>query len=405
MTTVATIFLKLHIRRLQERHRQCTPQNCLRTPITGPCTAAEATSPGWKSPVDDLPTLIVTPLAALDVWMEQLNLWRNTPMDIRKLHGASKESLAKLTGKTVIVTTYHTIIARFSSPKDYRFSKVICDEIHDWRNTNSVTAKQLLDLRRGDTVFCLLTGTPMPKGPPSLNLIMRALAGHDENQRYQEIVQTFKTVNSSLQKASRVSALDADRGEELERAGYEGFNLVKDGLRSILQYYLIRRTSTSQFQGKPVIVLPKQHAVEHHLSFANDAARRLYVDFVSSVAGHLSQGLNRPAVIRSMDLSRMCANFPALALAEHSAWRAQGDRKYQELADHYSPHLDQLHQTSAKSRFLVNYCAQLRNLLPHDAVNGPRMREKVAIFFNQPVEVVIMTEVPSARRCMLYSPC
>jgi hypothetical protein len=333
---------------------------------------------------------------ALPVWTDQLPAWKGLQLDIRVSHGKSNPSMANLSGKSVVLSTYSTMRKRLVSHQ-HNYSMVICDEVHDWRNCTTATAKQVLEMRNSKTVFWLLTGTPMPKGPPSLAFISEALFSGSEQKCYSEMVEVYKTANAILQKAAKLTTTDPSRKDKLESEGYAGVKYVKECLLKLLRPYLIRRTAESSFRDEPILRIPKQHTQVISLGFANQRARTLYQNVVAGVTGELFKSLNIHAVIRRMDVSRMCASFPDLGRAEHSEWLAQGLHSYEELATHYRPHVRELHETSSKAQYILKKCYKLRKAPTSPENRHHLLKEKVVIFFNLPIEVVVMTEVGQRR--------
>jgi hypothetical protein len=222
-------------------------------------------------PVDNLPTLILAPVHALPVWTDQLPAWKGLQLNIRLLHGKSNPSLANLSGKSVVLTTYSTMRKRLT-PQQQNYSMVICDKIHDWRNCTTAMAKQVLEMRSSKKVFWLLTGTPMPKGPPSPAFISEALFNGSEQKYYSEMVEVYKTANAILQKAAKLTTTDSSRKDKLESEGYAGVKYVKEYLLKLLRPYLICRTAESRFWDEPILRIPKQHTQVILLGFANQRA-------------------------------------------------------------------------------------------------------------------------------------
>jgi hypothetical protein len=81
------------------------------------------------------------------------------------------------------------------------------------------------------------------------------------------------------------------------------------------------------------------------------------------------------------------------SVPDHRSWLAQGTHPYEDLANHYRPHVAELHSTSAKSCYIVDYCERFRPADWKSLTGKMRLTAKVAIFFNNPIEVIVLTEV------------
>lgn len=393
ITVIGALCLKSFVLRLQVVHRSCTARSCTSINGSKPCIKAASTSRAWKWPVDDLPALILAPVHAVHIWHAELLRWRNRNLDVRVLHGKSCDPLDGLSGRTVILTTYHSMRTRLPVELDVSFSVIVCDEVHDWRRTQTTTAKQILGMRAEPTVLWLLTGTPMPKGPPSLDLIARGLFDDEGGARYRAMLDVYRSVHALLNRAARSTGLDPQRRARLQGDSFAGLKQVKDDLVALLRPCLIRRSAESLFRGEPILQLPKQTSSTYTLGFANADARASYQDVVARVGRDLIRRPAKYAVIRKMDISRMCASFPALGRPEHHDWLAQGSHTYGELADHYRPHAQHLYESSSKAQYLVRRCHQMRRSSPTATCPYPPLRDRMVIFFNFPIEVVVMTEV------------
>lgn len=230
-------------------------------------------------PLDELEcktTLIVGPVSLLRQWAAEIEskIKPTYPLHVGIYHGLERKSMSSyesLREYDVLLTSYHTLsnewkrhfaeeLAELKASKDpnlpdsnsggrsydspfygnnSRFYRIVLDEAQAIKNRNAFASKAVIYLK-AKYRFCL-SGTPMQNNVEELYPIIRFLQIKPYNnlQKFRaDIIVPLKSKSGNYDKR--------DQNDSMRK------------LRAILSAILLRRTKTSEIDGKPILELPEK---------------------------------------------------------------------------------------------------------------------------------------------------
>ncbi|EGU11306.1 DNA repair protein rad5 [Rhodotorula toruloides ATCC 204091] len=228
-------------------------------------------------------TLVVCPVALMGQWKQEIESKTDGRLRVLIHHGPSRtDEGRKLQKYHVVITSYNTLSSEWVDPKprqkkggygfsdeedeldelgklsaklskkggkvkddkgplfddDYMFYRVILDEAHQIKNTNTKVNKACCDLK-AHYRWCL-TGTPLQNDVMDLYAIFKFLGGRIVRPLHD--VSEFKAKIAKPLKSKRTKTALAR-------------------LQIVLKAIMLRRTKTMTVDGKPLLTLPKREVV------------------------------------------------------------------------------------------------------------------------------------------------
>ncbi|BGP09358.1 hypothetical protein JCM10049v2_005224 [Rhodotorula toruloides] len=228
-------------------------------------------------------TLVVCPVALMGQWKQEIESKTDGRLRVLIHHGPSRtDEGRKLQKYHVVITSYNTLSSEWVDPKprqkkggygssededeldelgklsaklskkggkvkddkgplfdeDYMFYRVILDEAHQIKNTNTKVNKACCDLK-AHYRWCL-TGTPLQNDVMDLYAIFKFLGGRIVRPLHD--VSEFKAKIASPLKSKRTKTALAR-------------------LQIVLKAIMLRRTKTMTVDGKPLLTLPKREVI------------------------------------------------------------------------------------------------------------------------------------------------
>ena len=307
--------------------------------------APEALS--WK--FSDDPTLVIVPASALQTWKtEVFNAARNLLVSIAfqghltpdwaclrvDRDGNPMDPVERFA--TVIITSgeslEHQVMRHCWLEKEERlrvpFGRVIVDEAHQVRNLNTRFAKQMQRLTGGrNCQVWFVTGTPLPKGPESLQLATRCWWDPDcWTKQYQTRIREYRRALHALD-AGRSQMAQVQGGNDevarakvtkkLERAS-EDLQKVAEWLADRLMPTTLLRRAQTMFLGHRILRVPPMEQETVRLSFVSSYWRTQYRENYRQIQEKMAEQAGRdngPVSARcSMVLrtSRIVASLPGI---------------------------------------------------------------------------------------------
>jgi SNF2 family DNA or RNA helicase len=223
-------------------------------------------------------TLIVGPVALVRQWERevQTKIKPSHSLSTFLYHGGKKKKWSELRTFDIVLTTYGTLGAEYKRwetwkgqcdlnrdldpnainsklpllGKESNWHRVILDESQCIKNKLTKAASAVFHLK-ASTRFCL-TGTPMMNGVHELYSLIKFLRIRPYND-YKRFNEDFGCLSKSV-----------------GRYGYNNKEYAMKRLQAVLKAILLRRTKSSQIDGKPILVLPPKTEEIVHAIFNED---------------------------------------------------------------------------------------------------------------------------------------
>jgi superfamily II DNA or RNA helicase len=110
-------------------------------------------------------TLVLAPVSLLGQWLDEINHFAPN-LRVAMLTTQSKGSGC---GADVVLATHQALVSSVSlSIRQYRYHRIIVDEVHALPKSNSYTVSQINELTARTPNVWLVTGTPLMRGPDDL---------------------------------------------------------------------------------------------------------------------------------------------------------------------------------------------------------------------------------------------
>ncbi|OQO01841.1 hypothetical protein B0A48_12314 [Cryoendolithus antarcticus] len=248
--------------------------------------------------------LIVAPVALLRQWKQEIATRIKTgrhALTVFTHHGQGKaKSFDALRKYDVVLTTFGSLASELKKREafalrkkndptarpypreqcaligeDYHWYRVILDEAQNIKNKSTQSAKAACSLQA--TYRWCMTGTPMMNNVEELYSLIRFLRIRPYN-----VWETFRKDFTQPLKSSD----DGFRGQAMKK------------LQTLCVKLMIRRTKKSEFQGKPIIVLPERTTEVDNPVF-NDDEKSLYTALETKTAVQFNRYLKAGTVGRS----------------------------------------------------------------------------------------------------------
>ena len=382
----------------------------------------------WKFSND--PTLVIVPGSALQTWKtEVFNTVRNLAISIAfQGHPSPDWACLRIDRDgnpidpekrfaTIIITSgeslEHQVMRHCWLEKEQRlrvpFGRVIVDEAHQVRNLNTRFAKQMQRLTGGrNCQVWFVTGTPLPKGPESLQLATRCWWDPEWwKQEYQSRIREYRRALHVLDAGRSQMAhihveIARDRvRKKLERASEDLQRVAQWLADQIAPITLLRQTST-RFLDRRILQVPPMEQETVRLSFISPEwrarYRENYVRIQEDMAELAEQARrnNRPVPARCLTvlcISRIVASTPGIITIDGP-----------HLGKDISAHMNQRgwHLTHKQLRVIFRSSAKLQDLVRRgagwniDSSEAGRSPEKLVVFADSPIEACVVYEVRRA---------
>uniref|UniRef100_A0AAV2JHR4 Helicase-like transcription factor n=1 Tax=Knipowitschia caucasica TaxID=637954 RepID=A0AAV2JHR4_KNICA len=182
-------------------------------------------------------TLIVCPLSVLSNWLEQFeqHVSVNVKLNMYLYYGAERNRSQKfLSSQDVVITTYNVLSTDFGNKSPLHkinWLRVVLDEGHFIRNPNTQMSKAALELKASRR--WILSGTPIQNSVKDLWTLLAFL---------------------------RLKPFDVKEwwNRVIQRPVLRGDRTGLQNLQTLVKYITLRRTKTSEVNGRPLVVLPEK---------------------------------------------------------------------------------------------------------------------------------------------------
>ncbi|KAJ0008620.1 hypothetical protein NQD34_016035 [Periophthalmus magnuspinnatus] len=182
-------------------------------------------------------TLIVCPLSVLSNWLDQFeqHVSVNVKLNVYLYYGSERNRSEKfLSSQDVVITTYNVLSADFGNKSPLHkinWLRVVLDEGHFIRNPNAQMSKAVLELKASRR--WILSGTPIQNSVKDLWTLLAflRLKPFDVREWWNRVIQRPVTQG--------------------DRTGLQN-------LQTLVKCVTLRRTKTSEVNGRPLVVLPEK---------------------------------------------------------------------------------------------------------------------------------------------------
>ncbi|XP_020774681.2 LOW QUALITY PROTEIN: helicase-like transcription factor [Boleophthalmus pectinirostris] len=182
-------------------------------------------------------TLIVCPLSVLSNWLDQFeqHVSVNVKLNVYLYYGSERNRSQKfLSSQDVVITTYNVLSTDFGNKSplhQINWLRVVLDEGHFIRNPSAQMTKAALELKASRR--WILSGTPIQNSVKDLWTLLAflRLKPFDVREWWNRVIQRPVTQG--------------------DRAGLQN-------LQTLVKCITLRRTKTSEVNGRPLVVLPEK---------------------------------------------------------------------------------------------------------------------------------------------------
>ena len=414
------------IRRVQMVHQNCSEDGC---EATGSglrryprCSKASDACPAFRWDCPERPTLLVVPCSAISTWVEEFKATQQG-LNLHVAFGRDRPNWDQWRGgdisvprsSVVVLTSRESLVSRvtsqLTSPRGrVLFGRVVYDEAHEVRGMDTVFGGAARRFAEEMSNSWFVTGTPLPKGPTSLELAVRCWWG--DKWWKETYVPTSKRYISALRSLDTVrSALEGDLTTE-QRTRLEGkrdkarreIREVASWLADEIEPVSILRQGRTKFLGQKMSQAPLLRLETVTLPFVStrwaSRYRTFYADLQAQLAREVeerrreaSSGKNPKMKIFSLlRKGRIHGSLPGLVDVQD-----EYDAKSiaQNMKDHgwhlTSDQIELLYQSSSKLRNMVKRCGDWKvGVVPEDSKEKV---EKVVVFADSPIEAYVIYEV------------
>ncbi|KAK7904076.1 hypothetical protein WMY93_016683 [Mugilogobius chulae] len=182
-------------------------------------------------------TLIICPLSVLSNWLDQFeqHVSTNVKLNVYLYYGSERNRSQKfLSSQDVVITTYNVLSTDFGNKSPLHkinWLRVVLDEGHFIRNPNAQMSKATLELKASRR--WILSGTPIQNSVKDLWTLLAflRLKPFDVKEWWNRVIQRPVTNG--------------------DRTGLQN-------LQTLVKCITLRRTKTSEVNGRPLVVLPEK---------------------------------------------------------------------------------------------------------------------------------------------------
>ncbi|KAK2739213.1 hypothetical protein FQN57_006656 [Myotisia sp. PD_48] len=220
--------------------------------------------------------LIVAPVALLHQWKREIArmLKPENQLSVYILHGEKRRKFAELCQYDVVLTTYGTLASEFKRKEQWRkftqenpnldtssldcnlptlgegsrWYRVILDEAQCIKNRHTKSALAAYDIK-SEYRWCM-SGTPMMNSVQELHSLICFLRIGPYNK--------IEAFNAAFTRQLKITNDDVVQERAMQR------------LQALLKAILLRRTKTSEIDGKPILQLPPRVTEKVHAVFNKD---------------------------------------------------------------------------------------------------------------------------------------
>ncbi|KAI9781816.1 MAG: hypothetical protein M1816_002166 [Peltula sp. TS41687] len=416
-------------------HVNCSERECVGpTPKTRlGCPSAPGAHPAlkWSAIFPRSPTLIVVPASAISTWESEIGKSQKnlkvhvaysfkSPPHWRELAAQSKNGKADY-GDMVILTSRESLASQVMRHiRDEKhvskipLHRIIVDEAHEVRGTETEFARNLLWLKENGADFWFLSGTPLPQGPKSLELVIRCWASAEVVKRaflpklskYEKALRALDTARATV---ANTVGQKHEKGKEKIKSAAKNLEEVAQWLAKKLWPVMLQRKGETKFLGRPILDLPPMHQETKRLPFVSPRWARRYAEYYVKVQDEIrAEAAQTPGratfnIFAHHRLTRIMASLPGLM-------DVPGRHHVDDILDAVAnkgryisnEKLEHMYKSSAKLQDLVERCKEWE--ITTDRSKYGVSKEKLVVFADSPVEayVVYLTLQKKARVAVAF---